>query len=279
MNDSTLVESLAADQDGVIFDVESLYRCLMDLPDQRARRGYATRWRCCCWRCCWPSWPVKTNRRASPSGSSCARTSQAVLQLKRPLTPHAMTYRRVLANAARAAALDTLTRECLFSWPQAGQSVQIALDGKTLRGTLAPEQTRCLHLLAAYLPDWPDLQQVFKIDRCTVYLRTGVTQTETAYGVTSITAAQASPARLRQVNRRHWGNENGLHYRRDVTRQEDAGRTTATAFGHTLAALNNLVIGLMIGRGWRNLAKARQFYDARPDQALRLLFARPTATL
>jgi hypothetical protein len=81
------------------------------------------------------------------------------------------------------------------------------------------------------------------------------------------------------VNRRHWGNENGLHYRRDVTRQEDAGRTTATAFGHTLAALNNLVIGLMIGHGWRNLAKARQFYDARPDQALRLLFARPTATL
>jgi hypothetical protein len=46
-------------------------------------------------------------------------------------------------------------------------------------------------LLAAYLPDWPNLQQVFKIDRCTVRLRTRVTQTETAYGVTSITAAQA----------------------------------------------------------------------------------------
>jgi predicted transposase YbfD/YdcC len=315
------------------------------------------------------------------------------------LTPHAMTYRRVLANVALAAALDTLTREYLLSWPQAGHSVQIALDGKTLRGTVATEQTRGLHLLAAYLPDegvvlmqaevaghtneipvaphvlkvldlqgkivtgdallaqrtlskliveaggdylwtvkdnqpqlrhdieqlfqpetcllgtspvstdlhtiqtvekshgrlttrrltacsllrdssdWPYLPQVFKIERGLGCLRTGAMQTETAYGVTSLSARTASPARLLQLNRGHWGIENGLHYRRDVTLQEDAGRTTATAFGHTLAALNNLVIGLTIGRGWRNLAKARRYYDAHPDQALRLLFARPALTL
>ena len=320
-------------------------------------------------------------------------------QLKRPLTPHAMTYRRVLANAGLAVALDNLTREYLLSWPQAGHTVQIALDGKTLRGTVAAEQSRALHLLAAYLPgegvvlmqaevaghtneiplaphvlkvldlhgkvvtgdallaqralstliveaggdyvwtvkenqpqlrhdieqlfqtetclpgtspvitairtaqtiekshgrlttrrlsacsllsassDWPYLQQVFKIERCAICLRTGVTQTETAYGVTSLTALKASPARLLQVNRAHWGIENGLHYRRDVTLREDAGRTTVTAFGHTMAALNNLVIGLTVGRGWRNLAKARRYFDAHPDQALRLLFTRPATTL
>lgn len=75
------------------------------------------------------------------------------------------------------------------------------------------------------------------------------------------------------------GVENGLHYRRDVTLREDAGRTTALSLGHTMAALNNLVIGLTIGRGWRNLAKARRYFDAHPDQALRLLCARPTPTL
>jgi len=72
-----------------------------------------------------------------------------VFQLKRPLTPHAMTYRRVLANASLAVALDRLTREYLLSWPEAGHSVQIALDGKTLRGTVTAEQSRALHLLAA----------------------------------------------------------------------------------------------------------------------------------
>jgi len=97
--------------------------------------------------------------------------------------------------------------------------------------------------------DWPYLQQVFKIERHTVCLRTGVTQTETAYGVTSLTTLKASPARLLQVNRGHWGVENGLHYRRDVTLHEDAGQTTTPALGHTMAALNNLVIGLTIGRG------------------------------
>jgi hypothetical protein len=127
--------------------------------------------------------------------------------------------------------------------------------------------------------EWPYLQQVFKIERCTVCLRTGEMQAETTYGVTSLTAAKAAPARLLQLNRGHWGVENSLHYRRDVTLHEDAGRTKATSFGHTLVALNNLAIGLTIGRGERNLTKARRYFDAHPDHALRLLFARPSQTL
>ncbi len=400
MNYSTLVEALACDRDGVVFDVESLYSRLTGLPDHRARRGMRYELAVLLLAVLL----AKLAGQDKPEGIAewvklRAEFFREVFHLKRSLQPHAMTYRRVLANAALAVALDTLTREYLLSWPQAGQSVQIALDGKTLRGSIAPEQTRALHLLAAYLPaegvvlmqaevaghtneipvaphvlqvldlqgkivtgdallaqrtlsqriveaggdyvwtvkdnqpqlrhdieqlfqpetclpgtspvitdlrttqtvekshgrlttrrltacsllrdssDWPSLQQVFKIERCSVCLRTGATQTETAYGVTSLSARHASPARLLQLNRGHWGIENGLHYRRDVTLQEDAGRTTATPFGHTLAALNNLVIGLTIGRGWRNLAKARRYYDAHPDQALRLLFARPAATL
>lgn len=400
MNYSTLMEALASDRDGVVFDVGSLYSRLTDLPDHRARRGvrYALAVLLLA------VLLAKLAGQDKPEGIAewvqlRADFFREVFQLKRPLTPHAMTYRRVLANAGLAAALDTLTREYLLSWPQAGQSVQIALDGKTLRGTVATEPQRALHLLAAYLPeegvvlmqaevaghtneipvaprvlkvldlqgkivtgdallaqralskviveaggdylwtvkdnqpqlrhdieqlfqaetclpgtgpvitelqtvqtvekshgrlttrrltacsllressDWPYLHQVFKIERCSVCLRTGVTQTETAYGVTSLTARHASPARLLQLNRGHWGIENGLHYRRDVTLQEDAGRTTTTAFGHVMAALNNLVIGLTIGRGWHNLAQARRYFDAHPDHALRLVLARPAATL
>jgi predicted transposase YbfD/YdcC len=400
MNYSILPESLAQDCDGVVFDVGSLYSRLRGLTDHRHRRGVRYELAALLTAVL----VAKLAGQDKPEGIAEWVKLRAdflgeVFELKRPLTPHAMTYRRVLANATLATALDTLTREYFLSWPQAGHSVQIALDGKTLRGTVAATQGRALHLLAAYLPeegvvlmqaevaghtneipvapqvlkvldlqgkivtgdallaqrtlssliveaggdyvwtvkdnqpqlrhdieqlfqvetclpgtspvitdvrtmqtvekshgrlttrrltacsllsessDWPYLQQVFKIERCTVYRRTGVTQTETAYGVTSLTALEASPARLLQLNRGHWGIENGLHYRRDVTLREDMGRTTATALGHTMAALNNLVIGLTIGRGWRNLAKARRYFDAHPDQALRLLFARPATTL
>ena len=46
-----------------------------------------------------------------------------------------------------------------------------------------------------------------------------------------------------------------------------------------MATLNNLVIGLTIGREWTNLVKARRYYDAHPDLALQLLLARPKTTL
>ena len=70
-------------------------------------------------------------------------------------------------------------------------------------GRLTPRRLTACSLLSAS-SDWPYLQQVFKIERCTVCLRTGITQTETAYGVTSLTAAHASPARWLQWNRGHW---------------------------------------------------------------------------
>jgi len=41
----------------------------------------------------------------------------------------------------------------LLSAPNAGQSTEINLDGKSLRGTIKAGQTQGLHLLAAYLPD------------------------------------------------------------------------------------------------------------------------------
>ena len=150
MNYSTFAESFASDQDGVIFDVGSVYSRLTELPDPRARRGRRYELAVLLLAVLL----AKLAGQDKPDGIAewvqlRAAFFVEVLQLPRPLRPHAMTYRRVLANAALATALDTLTREYLLSWPQAGQSVQIALDGKTLRGTVASEHIRGLHLLAA----------------------------------------------------------------------------------------------------------------------------------
>ena len=89
--------------------------------------------------------------------------------------------------------------------------------------------------------------------------------------MTSLTPAEASPERLLALVRQYWGIENGLHYRRDVTLQEDATRLTVGNAGHIMAIFNNLVIGLALQHGFHNLAKARRLFNAQPSQALNLM--------
>ncbi len=398
MNYNTVAQAFPQDADGVLFDLDSFYSRLSAVPDQRQRRGRRYEL----------ALLLVTAVVAKLAGQDTPEGIAEWVQLRRDLfvetfqvkrarMPHAMTYRRALAQAELAADLDRLTREYLLG--SGGASEHIALDGKTLRGVRSTTETRGLHLLAAYLPQegvvlmqvevaghtneipcalhvlkgldlqgkivtgdalltqrglsqqiveaggdyvwtvkenqpqlhhdiaqlfapesclpgtspvitdkravttvekshgrlttrtltacglltesstWPGLHQVFQLDRCRVNTATGERQTERVYGVTSLKAGQASPERLLQLNRAHWGIENGLHYRRDVTLHEDAMHTKTTAVAHCMATLNNLVIGLTRGHAWTNLAKARRYYDAHPDQALQLLLTCPTRTL
>lgn len=55
-------------------------------------------------------------------------------------------------------------------------------------------------------------------------LPTGTQHTETIYGVTSLSPAQASPARVLPLIRNHWTIENRLHWVREVTFDEDRCR-------------------------------------------------------
>ena len=73
--------------------------------------------------------------------------------------------------------------------------------------------------------DWPHLAQVFKLERTVRLLKTGEVRTEVVHGLTSLTADDASPQRLLELVRGHWGIENKLHWRRDVLFQEGRTRT------------------------------------------------------
>jgi predicted transposase YbfD/YdcC len=119
--------------------------------------------------------------------------------------------------------------------------------------------------------DWPGLEQVFRLDRQRIDLRTGEIEEEVVYGLTSLSPHEASPARLIELTRAYWGVENGLHYRRDVTFREDGTRLTKGHAGHVMASLNNLVIGLLRLAGFTNLAAARRYCDADLANALALL--------
>jgi predicted transposase YbfD/YdcC len=89
--------------------------------------------------------------------------------------------------------------------------------------------------------DWPGAAQVVRIER---HRRVqGRDSVEIAYLVTSLSAAEAGPARLLALSRAHWAIENRLHYVRDVSFNEDRCRVRAGA--RPLSALCNLAVSLI----------------------------------
>jgi len=302
------------------------------------------------------------------------------------------TYRRILADGVATADLDRQVSIFLSQQAQVGRKVLIALDGKTLRGTIPTGASQGVHLLAAYLPaqgivlvqvavankeneivaapkvlatldlrgkivvgdamqtqrelslqilaaegdyiwlakdnqptlrsdieqwfapeshskgfspvakdfqtartvdkghgrheertittssllneylTWPGVAQVFKLERRAINLKTGEVRHEVVYGITSLSADQAPPKRLMSLIRQYWGIENGLHYRRDKSLHEDATRMSDARQAQNLAALNNLVVGLLLAQGWRSLPEARRYYAGCLSAALNLVF-------
>jgi predicted transposase YbfD/YdcC len=119
--------------------------------------------------------------------------------------------------------------------------------------------------------DWPTAAQVFKLERRIKRTGDGKTSTEVVYGITSLTPDKASPARLLDLNRSHWGIENGLHYRRDETLREDWCHLKGGQAPRAMAVINNLIVGLVLHLGWSNLPEARRYFDAHPAEARRLI--------
>ena len=396
MNYSIAAWDLPQDADGIVFDVGSLYTLFRGLTDRRKRRG--VRYELAVILVALVL--AKLAGETTPSGiADWVQERRALFletfELKRKRMPHHNTYRRTLKSAVGVDELEQVAQQFLGALPMTGATVQICLDGKTVRGTIAFGETRGLHLLAAYFPgagvvlcqvavdtktneigaapqvlkvldlqgkimtgdamfaqralsrlivqaggdyvwtvkdnqsqlksdiellfvgdhecvpgfspaptdfqtaqtinsghgriekrtltsssllqetcDWPGAAQVFKLERETQLVARGVTRAEVAYGITSLSAAEANPERLLEIVRTHWEQENGLHYRRDVTLAEDACRVKHWGVAHALAILNNVVLALLL-RFLSNAAKAQRHYAAHPDQALRLVFSHP----
>lgn len=114
---------------------------------------------------------------------------------------------------------------------------------------------------------WPGLEHVFQIETHTTYSN-GKQTRSIHYGVTSLTVAQASPARLLALTLKHWGIEGGLHQRRDVSLGEDRSQVRRGNAAHVLASLNNVVIGLAAQVGEGNLAEAQRGFGYRFDKAM-----------
>jgi len=122
--------------------------------------------------------------------------------------------------------------------------------------------------------NWPHAEQVFRLERYCERVVDGKVTLEVRYGVTSLAASAANAARLLQEVRAHWQVENGLHYRRDDTLHEDRCRLKGQG-GQAMAAINNLVLGLLRRRGITDVPTARRTYAARLNEAVALVLQAP----
>jgi predicted transposase YbfD/YdcC len=376
--------------DSVEFEVNSLYEAILSVKDKRKARGKRYKLATVLTL----SVLAKLGGEDTPEGIAewvkhRANDLQTSLGLKREQMPHAVTYRRILGLAIDIQEFEqvvgTFFRKCQPS------AEQLAIDGKTLRGTIESGQTRGVHLFAVYavnagvvlnqvnvlrkeneisaapkvlagvdiqgkvvtgdamftqrelsqqivddggqylwkvkdnqpslradierlfapekvplgsgpLPtdfqgvttttkahgrlethtltassllnatsDWPHLGQVFQLVRDVRHLKSGKTTHEVLFGVTSLSAASASPHRLLTLLRHHWAIENKLHYCRDVTFHEDACHLAIGSASQAIALLNNLVLGLLRVRGFTLIASTRRRFCAVPAEALALV--------
>ena len=376
----------------ITIDLTALLTQLQTVPDQRKRRGVR--------------YPLAVLLTIAVLAKLCgdsqihaladwahARAAElaSVFRLTRPRMPHPTTWTRVLGNGVAAAAIEVALQPLLACLPSAEvperASRQIALDGKTLRGTIPTAARSGVHLVTAYqvetgvprlqvsvptkanelvvapvilaaldlhgvlvsgdamfaqrnlstqiveaggdycwivkenqptlyddlrllfgpqpdeLPgtsvipddfvtvrtvdlghgrldervltsssllaeyqDWPYLAQAFQVVRFSQ--RPHRCSRDVRYGITSVPATHLCASRLLARVRGHWQIENGLHYRRDVSLDEDASLARMGQAPHVLATLNNFICGLTAQAGVSNLAALQRAMAAAVDRWL-----------
>lgn len=379
-------------EEGLVVDVESLYASLCQLHDSRHARGM--RYQLVTVLVYVILAKLAGEDRLSGISEWVRLRQQALaeaLQLGAVQAPHRTTYSRILGRVVDPEQFERLMGDYFSNVASSGHSVQVSIDGKSLRGSIGCGQTRGVHLLGAFVPeqgwvlmqvevdgkeneitaaprllksldlrgkivsgdamftqrelsvqivnsggdyiwpvkdnqpqllddiatvfepqrplkgfsaapeqfstattldkahgrieqrtlhasqqlagylDWPHAQQVFRLERRVERIRDGKLTHELVYGITSLSARQADAGRLLELVRKQWHIENKLHYRRDETLREDWCHLRMGHAQRMMAAINNLVVGLLAMRRANNLPQMRRRFAAYWNEALDLI--------
>jgi len=100
---------------------------------------------------------------------------------------------------------------------------------------------------------WPGLKQVLKIEKETE--KRGQKEQQVRYAITSL-GPETGARKLLELVRGHWAIENQLFRVRDITFGEDASQVRKGSAPQVMAALRNVVIGLLRSNGAVNIAAA-----------------------
>jgi predicted transposase YbfD/YdcC len=149
--------------------------------------------------------------------------------------------------------------------PPAGQVATTINKG---HGRIEKRTLRTTSLLTKQ-QDWVGLKQGFELVR--ERTEKGKTTVEVVQGISSLSPQRADAQRLLELTRGHWGIENGLHYRRDMTLGEDASRIRKGVAPQVMAALRNSVLHVLSDVVAPSLAAAVRSMGNCLSQALGLL--------
>jgi len=156
----------------------------------------------------------------------------------------------------------------LFAEPPWGEEFQVAQQVGRHGDRQERRRLQASTALNDYL-DWPHLGQVCCVER--TRSRKGIKSEEPAYAITSLTPEKADAKRLLEMWRGHWRIENRVHWVRDVTFDEDRSQVRTGAAPQVMAALRNLVLGLVRQTGAANVAAALRHYSWKVSASLALL--------
>ena len=121
---------------------------------------------------------------------------------------------------------------------------------------------------------FPHAAQAIQVKRRRRKLGTAKWSTETAYGITSLAAHQATPAEFATWARGHWHIE-ALHHVRDVTYGEDASQVRAGNGPRVMATLRNAATGILKTSGHTNIAAACRHHARDATRTVVTLGLRP----
>jgi predicted transposase YbfD/YdcC len=154
---TTIFPRLALPNHALLFDLEQLYRGLQTVPDRRKRRGRRYSLAALLMIGVLAKLAGQDSSRAISHWAKLRQHDLSTLfQLQRQTMPHYSTWSRVLAHAVSPEEIEAVLSQFFAQQkprkaPKRG-SIQVCLDGKTLRGTIPAGQSQGVHLLAAYLP-------------------------------------------------------------------------------------------------------------------------------
>ena len=125
--------------------------------------------------------------------------------------------------------------------------------------------------LADYL-DFPYARVVFRLERETSKLDGSSRKREVVYGLTSRRGTGKRDAQqILTLERGHWIIENGLHWVRDVTFDEDRSQIRKGNGPRVMATLRNTAISILRLAGARYIAKAVRWCAGHAEDCRRLI--------
>ena len=122
---------------------------------------------------------------------------------------------------------------------------------------------------------FPDVAQVFLIERYVTDTTSGKHSAVAVLGITSLPGHRADAPHIADHVRNHWGIENKLHYVRDVTYGEDASQVRTGNAPRVMASFRNLAVSILRLAGNTNIAAALRATSRDFTRPLTLLGIRP----